>query len=83
MTGDRFDVGEQVTILPPWDNDDYIVRFQHYGRVASRDQDEYMVELDNAAPVRNQAPQPGRLQVGPFPAERLARGWRDNRGRWR
>lgn len=67
-------VGDEVTILPPWDNDPYIVTFQHYGRVAQLTAAGIVVELENTLPPRR--------QVGPFPTKRLAPGWKDANGRW-
>jgi hypothetical protein len=73
-----FKVGDLVTVLPPYDRDPYILNFQHYGRIAAVEQREnmpsYMVELDSTLPPRR--------QVGPFPSTRLAKGWRDQSGRW-
>ncbi|GIF26853.1 hypothetical protein Ate02nite_95830 [Paractinoplanes tereljensis] len=73
-----FKVGDLVTVLPPYDRDPYILNFQHYGRIAAVEQREnmpsYMVELDSTLPPRR--------QVGPFPSSRLAKGWRDQSGRW-
>ncbi|GAA2658761.1 hypothetical protein Adu01nite_93620 [Paractinoplanes durhamensis] len=67
-----------MTVLPPYDRDPYILNFQHYGRIAAVEQREnlssYMVELDSTLPPRR--------QVGPFPGARLAKGWRDQSGRW-
>lgn len=68
-------VGEPVTVLPPYDDDPYILNFQHYARVARRVDDGYVVTLESTLP-------PGE-EFGPFPAERLAHGWKDNSGRWR
>jgi hypothetical protein len=73
-----FKVGDLVTVLPPYDRDPYILNFQHYGRIAAVEHNDnasaYMVELDSTLPPRR--------QVGPFPAGRLAKGWRDQSGRW-
>ena len=78
---ESFKVGDLVTVLPPYDADPYILNFQHYGRIAAVEHREnmpsdyyYMVELDATLPPRR--------QVGPFPAGRLAKGWRDQKGRW-
>lgn len=68
-------VGEPVTVLPPYDNDVFILAFQHYATVSRRVDDGWMVTLADVYP-------PGE-EFGPFPAERLAHGWRDNSGRWR
>ncbi|WP_433365142.1 hypothetical protein ACQPZX_35290 [Actinoplanes sp. CA-142083] len=79
MPGD-FKVGDLVTVLPPYDRDPYILNFQHYGRIAAVEHrenmavDHYLVELDSTLPPRR--------KVGPFPAGRLAKGWRDQKGRW-
>ncbi|GAA0547882.1 hypothetical protein GCM10010172_32160 [Paractinoplanes ferrugineus] len=73
-----YKVGDLVTVLPPYDRDPYILNFQHYGRIAAvqhnDNQSSYMVELDSTLPPRR--------RVGPFPAGRLAKGWRDQSGRW-
>ena len=78
---DGFKVGDLVTVLPPYDDaDPYILNFQHYGRIAAVEHRDimpsagYMVELDSTLPPRR--------QVGPFPPGRLAKGWRDQKGRW-
>jgi hypothetical protein len=78
---ESFRVGDLVTVLPPYDDaDPYILNFQHYGRIAAVEHRDnmpsasYMVELDSTLPPRR--------QVGPFPAGRLAKGWRDQKGRW-
>lgn len=68
-------VGEQVTLLPPYDDDPYILAFQRYATVAQRTDAGYMIELDGTHPAQG--------RYGPFPANRLARGWRDNQGCWR
>jgi len=78
VRGEGFIVGDLVTVLPPYDRDPYILNFQHYGRIAAVQQHDnmpsYMVELDATLPPRR--------QVGPFPGDRLAKGWRDQSGRW-
>jgi hypothetical protein len=71
----RYQPGDEVTILPPYDRDPYIVEFQPHGRVAQAGPHWVTVELPSSWP-------PGQ-QVGPFPLERIAPGWRDERGRWR
>jgi hypothetical protein len=57
------------------EQDVYILAFQHYATVSRRVDDGYMVTLADVYP-------PGE-EFGPYPAERLAHGWRDNAGRWR
>lgn len=71
----RFKPGQQVTVLPPYDDDPVIVAMQHYGTVASSTDRDVTVQLGSTLP-------PGK-QVGPFPNERIALGWRDENGRWR
>ena len=76
---EAFKVGDLVTVLPPYEGDPYILNFQHYGRIAAVEQRDnmpsaYMVELDATLPPRR--------QVGPFECSRLAKGWRDQSGRW-
>ncbi|WP_433294657.1 hypothetical protein ACQP2F_33690 [Actinoplanes sp. CA-030573] len=77
---DSYRIGDLVTVLPPYDRDPYILNFQHYGRVAAVEHREnmgsdlYMVELESTLPPRR--------KVGPFPGNRLAKGWRDQSGRW-
>jgi hypothetical protein len=68
-------VGEHVTVLPPYENDVYILAFQHYATVSRQVDDGYMITLADVHP-------PGE-EFGPFPADRLAHGWRDDAGRWR
>jgi hypothetical protein len=72
---DRLFVGDEVTVLPPYDTLPYILRFQRYARVAAGiDQPVVTVELTDTYP-------PGqRFEV---PKAQLVRGWRDNTGRWR
>lgn len=72
------EVGEPVTILPPWDRDPVLVAMQHYGNVAEARPlrlggHHYMVRLGATA---------AGLVFGPFPADRLVPGWRDRYGRW-
>jgi hypothetical protein len=67
-THGAFKRGDLVTVLPPYDGDPVIVSMQHYGRVAAADADGYTVILGAVWP-------PDRA-FGPFPAERLAPGWR-------
>jgi hypothetical protein len=78
MAQESYRVGDLVTVLPPYDNDPYILNFQHYGRIAAVAENQasasYMVELDATLPPKR--------QVGPFPGSRLAKGWRDQSGRW-
>jgi len=78
MVQESYRVGDLVTVLPPYDTDPYILNFQHYGRIAEVAENQastyYMVELDATLPPRR--------QVGPFPGSRLAKGWRDQSGRW-
>jgi hypothetical protein len=83
MVQEAYRVGDLVTVLPPYDSDPYILNFQHYGRIAEVAESQaaenqastyYMVELDATLPPRR--------QVGPFPSSRLAKGWRDQSGRW-
>ena len=78
MAQESYRVGDLVTVLPPYDTDPYILNFQHYGRIAEVAENQastyYMVELDATLPPRR--------QVGPFPGSRLAKGWRDQSGRW-
>lgn len=71
----RLRPGQQVTVLPPYDDDPYILNFQHYGTVASSTEGDVTVELEATVP-------PGE-RLGPFPNERIALGWRDENGRWR
>lgn len=67
-------VGDQVTILPPWDDDPILIAMQHYVRVAAVVEGVgYMVDLPAASSPR----------FGPFAENRLLAGWRDERGRWR
>jgi hypothetical protein len=74
-------VGDQVTILPPYDDDDDIlVRMQPYAKIAEvcpleSGGEQYMVQLGST--------NPSDLRFGPFSAQRLAAGWRDASGRWR
>lgn len=68
-----FHVGEQVTILPPYNYDPVIIEHQHHGLVAARTDDGYMVTLESTFPPFE--------RFGPFPEERLTRGWKKN-GRW-
>ncbi|HEX2551615.1 MAG TPA: hypothetical protein VHK64_08475 [Nocardioidaceae bacterium] len=70
-----FHLHEQVTILPPYNRDPVIVEMQHYGVVVARTDAGYMVELSATSPPNQ--------RFGPFPPERLARGWKDGNGRWR
>lgn len=67
--------GDAVTILPPYTNDPVIIEHQHFGIVAGRTEAGYIVELD--------ATWPPNECFGPFPAERLAKGWRSSSGRCR
>lgn len=67
--------GEPVTVLPPYDDDSYILNFQRYGRIARRNDAGFLVTLECTVPPDE--------EFGPFPAERLAKGWRDHNGRWR
>lgn len=67
-----FRVGEQVTLLKPRPDEPYILEMQRYGVVAEERPSGYMIDLPDAVPHR----------YGPFPAERLAHGWRDQNGRW-
>ncbi len=70
------EVGDQVTVLPPYDDDPYILRFQRYGLVAAvLDGPAYLVTLRGTMPAS--------MQFGPFPAQRLAPGWRDANDQWR
>lgn len=67
--------GDQVTVMPPWDDDPYILTFQHYGTVVQRVDAGYMVEIEATLPPNQ--------RFGPFPPARLAPGWKDANGRWR
>ena len=70
-------VRDRVTVLPPFDKDDFLVQMQRHAWVAeilpgdSPDSAVYMLHLDGAHP-------PDR-KFGPFPATRLRAGW-DTRG---
>lgn len=68
-------IGEHVTVLGPYDNDPYILAFQHHGTVARRVDAGYVITLESTLPPNQ--------EFGPFPAERLAHGWKDGNGRWR
>jgi hypothetical protein len=71
-----FKVGDEVTILPPYADDDILVEMQHYARVAAvLPAGQYMVRLGSVYPPDQ--------HFGPFSAQRLAAGWRDECGRWR
>ena len=65
-------VGDQVTVLPPWDDDPYILTLQHYGTVIAVGDAGCTVSLADVVPH----------VYGPFAADRLVKGWRDGRGRW-
>jgi hypothetical protein len=69
-------VGDQVTIMPPFGPyDDIRVAMQRYARIAEVLPDEqYMVWLGSVMPPDQ--------KFGPFSAERLKAGWRDKWGRW-
>ena len=68
----KHQVGDEVTILPPYDRDPIIIAMQHYARVAEiLPTDEVMVTLPAA---------PGRF--GPFEPARIAWGWRNSAGQW-
>jgi hypothetical protein len=71
---DPLKVGEPVTVLPPYEQDVYILAFQHYATVSRQVDGGYMVKLDAVYPPDE--------EFGPYPAERLARGWKDDAGRW-
>jgi hypothetical protein len=71
----RHHVGEQVTILPPYDQDPILISMQHYGHVAE-------VRLTGAVMVTLPGAMPPDRQFGPFPERRIASGWRRNDGRW-
>lgn len=66
-----FQIGERVTILPPYDRDPVIVEHQRYGNVARvfdlHPEPEYLVTLPDAFPANE--------RFGPFPHRRLAKGW--------
>lgn len=70
MTG-RFKPGQLVTILPPYGDDPIVVELQPHGRIGDVVDDGYMVVLGSVWP-------PDR-QFGPFPAGRLAPGWRNSK----
>ena len=67
--------GDEVTVLPPYDNDPYILSFQHYGVVVDSMEGGYVVALE--------ATYPPDQRFGPFPESRLAKGWKDQNGKWR
>lgn len=67
-----FHVGQQVTLLRPQSDEPYILTMQRYAVVAEERPSGYMIDLADAIPHR----------YGPFPAERLAHGWRDANGSW-
>ena len=67
----RYAVGDLVTVLPPFDNDPYIVRLQPHARIADvlppKDGEaQYMIAL--------LAVTPDSKHHGPFPARRLVPG---------
>ena len=68
MSG-RYARGDLVTILGPWDDDPYILSFQHYGRVAEVTSGGYYLTLGSTWPPNQ--------RFGPFPEWRLASGWRN------
>jgi hypothetical protein len=69
-------VGDQVTILPPYDHDPILISMQHHVRVAE-------VEPDGAVMVTVPSTMPAGEWFGPFDESRIADGWRDQNGRWR
>lgn len=74
VPGGRLKPGDEVTVNATA-ADPYILEFQRYA-VVSRVVDEgYYVVVDATIPPNQ--------EFGPFPADRLQRGWRDNSGHWR
>jgi hypothetical protein len=72
---ERLFVGDEVTVLPPYDNLPVILAMQRYVRVAKdAAAAEVVVELDASLP-------PGKRFT--VPAAQLQRGWKDGNGRWR
>lgn len=71
----KHEVGDRVTILPPWDRDPIIVSMQPFARVAE-------VRLTGGVMVTLSATMPVDERFGPFPESRLASGWRDPRAGW-
>lgn len=67
-------VGDQVTILPPYDRDPILVSMQPFAKITRVDGPAYMVVLGSTMPAD--------LEFGPFTAARLAAGWRDSEGKW-
>lgn len=70
-----FEVGDQVTVLPPWDKYPVIISMQHYVNVAE-------VLADGSVMVRLDATMPPGQLYGPFVEVQLRRGWRKANGRW-
>jgi hypothetical protein len=69
-------VGDQVTILPPYDQDPVLIAMQHHARVAE-------VQPTGAVMVTLSATMPADAQFGPFYPSRIVSGWHDQYGRWR
>lgn len=69
----RYRPGDPVTILPPYEQP--ILEQQHYATVVDELPSGYIVSLECTFPPNK--------HFGPFPADRLATGWKDGNGRWR
>lgn len=76
-----FKVGDAVTVMPPYDDDPLIVSFQRYGQVVKvcgspgNEGAAYYLVLGSTWPKDK--------MFGPFPANRLCSGWKDEHGHWR
>lgn len=79
MSAPTFKPGDPVTVLPPYEDDPYIIKLQRYGKVAAIQTGptgvQYTITLGAAHPPDQ--------EFGPFSEGRLARGWLDQSGNWR
>lgn len=73
-------VGDEVTIRPPYSGYPIVVEMQHHVRIVEIRPNGYMVELPSAVELTAYGWR--RQRVGPLPASELVAGWRDEHGRW-
>lgn len=76
---ETFKHGDAVTVMPPYGDDPLILSYQHYGRIAE------VRDLPGGAVyyIALGATWPRGELFGPFLADRLRNGWRDESGKWR